>query len=142
MKTLFTILLLSAAALAQSSSASGTFTLQLVGNTVWNAGANGCPVAGSTKANCALPPMILGTPYSYSLSVNGGIPPYTWTSIGLPSCLTLTPSTTDTSQATLAGTPTAACTPSAGGMTVTVTDSSPKVLARISGANLTVGAGK
>jgi hypothetical protein len=113
---------------------SGTFTLQLIGNSVWTAGANGCPVAGSKTASCALPSMTIGVPYTYTLSVTGGIPPYKWSATGLPSCLTLTPGVTDTSLAVVSGTPTVACSGTGVGVGVTVTDSSPKVIATIKGS--------
>jgi hypothetical protein len=112
---------------------SGTFTLQLVGNSVWNAGANGCPVAGTKTASCALPNMSVGTPYSYTLSVSGGIPPYKWVTTGLPTCLTGTVGNPDTSTFALSGTPTSSCTGGGAGLSVTVTDSSPKTLATITG---------
>jgi hypothetical protein len=48
-----------------------------------------------------LPPGQVGVPYSFTLSVGGGRPPYSWSGSGLPPGLTLGPS------GTLSGTPTA-----------------------------------
>lgn len=132
MKKLALLALLSVWLALPAVAQSGTFTLQLVGNSVWNAGANGCPAAGSKTATCALPNMTVNTAYSYTLSVTGGLPPYKWTVTGLPNCLTSTVGATDTSSMVIAGTPTAACV-GTGGLSVTVADSGPKILATIQG---------
>jgi hypothetical protein len=75
------------------------------------------PAAPSITTS-TLPQAAVGTQFSESLTVSGGVSPYTWTvsSGTLPSCLTLTPA------GVLSGTPTAAC---AGTYNVTfkVTDS-------------------
>lgn len=71
--------------------------------TIGIAGAAGCPVINVNPAT--LPPGVIGTPYSQTISATGGTPPYTFTvsSGTLPPGLTLNPMT-----GVISGTPIAA----------------------------------
>ncbi|MGB9230201.1 MAG: Ig-like domain repeat protein [Terracidiphilus sp.] len=67
-------------------------------------------------STAALPAGTVGTAYSQTITASGGTPPYTWSATGLPSGLTIGPST-----GTISGTPTVdAGSPYS--VTVTVTD--------------------
>jgi hypothetical protein len=121
--TLPTGLTLSATGLLSGSPVApgGTFTF-----TVTATDAKGC--TGSQQytvtINCGPPPEIVadclwegteGSPYSFTLSANGGTPPYTWSTVGG----TLPPGITLSAAGVLSGTPTAAGTYT---FTVQVTD--------------------
>lgn len=71
--------------------------------TIGIAGSAGCPVINVNPAT--LPPGVIGTPYSQTISATGGTPPYTFTvsSGALPPGLTLNPMTGE-----ISGTPIAA----------------------------------
>jgi alpha-tubulin suppressor-like RCC1 family protein len=71
-------------------------------------------VADLAVASASLPPGVQGTPYSATVQVSGGEPPYNWSATGLPGGLTIDPAS-----GTIAGTPS-----SSGGSIValTVTD--------------------
>ncbi|MCB0183003.1 MAG: putative Ig domain-containing protein, partial [Caldilineaceae bacterium] len=84
---------------------------------------NGCPGSASFTVTPACPVITVtpnplssgtvGTAYTASPSVSGGIAPYTWTATGLPAGLSINPST-----GAISGTPTAA-----GSTTITAIDS-------------------
>jgi hypothetical protein len=71
--------------------------------TIGIAGAPGCPVITLNPAT--LPPGVIGTPYSQTITASGGTPPFTFTitSGALPPGLTL--STTSSTTALISGTP-------------------------------------
>jgi hypothetical protein len=81
------------------------------------AGAPGCPVITVNPAT--LPPGVVGTPYSQTISASGGMAPFTFrvSSGALPPGLTLTPANTGT--AVISGTP---ITPGLFSFTITATD--------------------
>jgi hypothetical protein len=81
------------------------------------AGAPGCPVITVNPAT--LPPGVIGTPYSQTISASGGTAPFTFrvSSGALPPGLTLTPANTGT--AVISGTP---VTPGLFSFTITATD--------------------
>jgi len=103
---------------ASASSLSVTVTATSVADTSKTASVTIAVPAAPSITTSTLPQAAVGTQFSESLTVSGGVSPYTWTvsSGTLPSCLTLTPA------GVLSGTPTAAC---AGTYNVTfkVTDS-------------------
>jgi large repetitive protein len=76
-----------------------------------------------TPSGGALSPMTVGSPYTTTLTVSGGTAPYSWalTSGTLPAGLKLTG---NSATATIAGTPTAVCSPNPCSFVITVTDSS------------------
>jgi len=61
----------------------------------------------------------VGIPYTFDVSAPGGALPYSWAVTGLPPGLTLTPNASDTTKATISGTPT---TKGVYPVTITVTD--------------------
>ena len=71
------------------------------------------PIAITTPS---LPNGTVGTPYSFTVAANGGVPPLHWTATGLPAGLSI-----DNASGHITGTPTA---PSSGSVTITVADSS------------------
>ena len=88
------------------------------------------PIAITTPS---LPNGTVGTPYSFTVAANGGVPPLHWTATGLPAGLSI-----DNASGHITGTPTA---PSSGSVTITVADSStPTALTATGTFTLTVTA--
>jgi hypothetical protein len=80
---------------ASGSSTSRTFSLAI----------SALPLSITTQS--PLPDGTAGQPYTATLAATGGVPPYTWTTIGLPTGLTL-----DSNTGIISGTPLAASTTS------------------------------
>ncbi|MGD0890571.1 MAG: putative Ig domain-containing protein [Terracidiphilus sp.] len=108
-----------------ASSFTATITATSVAETSKTATITITVPAAPSITTSSLPPATVGTAFSETLAVSGGISPYTWklTAGTLPSCLTLT------TAGALSGTPLASCTGSYD-VTVEVTDSgTPNALA-------------
>lgn len=83
------------------------------GRLVVSAGGSGIVATQPVVTTLFLPTGTVGTAYSVTLAAASGVPPYTWTSLGTPSGLTLSPA------GVLSGTPTTAAVST---ITVTATD--------------------
>ena len=103
---------------ASASSQTATITATSVADTSKTATASITVPPAPSITTGTLPPATVGTAFSETLAVSGGISPYTWTlsSGTLPSCLTLT------AAGVLSGTPVASCAGTAN-LTFKVTDS-------------------
>ncbi|MGD0832350.1 MAG: putative Ig domain-containing protein, partial [Terracidiphilus sp.] len=105
-----------------SSAVTATVTVTSIADTSKTASATITVPAQPAITSPVLGSGSVGTAYSRLLAASGGIPPYTWklTSGTLPSCLTITPSSTGVS---IAGTPNASCAGTYSNLIIQMTDS-------------------
>jgi hypothetical protein len=105
---LFVLVVAVGVALAAANVTSKTFTLTVT------------PAPLVITNTSPLPAAQVGIAYSQQMTATGGVAPYTWTATGLPSGLTINPST-----GLISGTPGPTSNGTFSSVVVTVTDSQP-----------------